>query len=145
MRPAARIALAFSLSLLACSSKPAPQGPAEATVVFSQVESGAARLYAAGESGSKPVALTPAGVRAAYFGSNSRKVVCAQLAADATVTSLHLDDAGLGDVPAGKYRNLTGAKALGDAILVQAQRADGTGAELLLSRNGAVSVLAQGR
>src|SRR5437588_9763388 len=95
-----RIALALSFSLVACSSRPAPQqAPSEATVVFSQVESGAVRLYAAGESSSKPVALTPAGVRAAYCGSVARKVVWAQLAADATVTSLHqVGSDGTGDV-----------------------------------------------
>jgi hypothetical protein len=146
MRLDTRIALAFSLSLIACSSKPVPQqAPAEATVVFSQVESGAARLYAVGESGSMPLALTPAGVRAAYCGSLARKIVWAELAADATVVSLHSDDVALGRLPAGKYRSAGGAKALGDAVLVQAQRADGTGAELLVSRNGAVATLAQGR
>src|SRR5437763_13280906 len=140
-----RIAVALSFSLVACSSKPAPQqAPSEATVVFSQVESGAARLYAASESGSRPVAITPAGVRAAYCGSIARKVVYARLAADATVASLHevgsdgTGDVSLGDLAAGKYRAPGGARALGtDAILLQAQRADGTGAELLVSRAGA--------
>src|SRR5436309_1175296 len=106
-----RIVLAMSFALVACSSRPAPQqAPSEATVVFSQVESGAARLYAAGESSSKPVALTPAGVRAAYGGSIARKVVWAQLAADATVSSLHevgfdaTGEVSLGDLTAAKYR-----------------------------------------
>jgi hypothetical protein len=148
-----RIVLGLSLALISCASKPAPQqAPAEATVVFSQIESGAPRLFAAGESTSaKAVALTPAGVRAAYCGSIARRVLWAQLASDATVVSLHevaLDGSGdvaLGDLPAAKYRSARGAWAVGGLTVVQLPRADGSGPELLAARNGGLTRLAQGR
>src|SRR5438874_142552 len=107
------IRLSLVLALVACSSKPVQQPvPSEAQVVFAQVDSGFTRLYSAGESGSAKVAITPAGVRAAYAGAIGRRVIWAELGSDATVTALHSGDALLGAVAAGKYRAPHGAWAL---------------------------------
>lgn len=148
-----RVAAAITaVSLVACARGQSTVHPA--IIVYTQTESGLTRVYAVPETpGSKAVALSPAGVRAAFCGAISDTAgVYALVGDDASVTGLHLvnldgsGDVALAATTPGTWTTPSGAWRTADGtVVVQLSRLDGTGSELLSVSNGAVNSLALGR